>query len=99
MATWVGQIRFTLPSLSSIEGQTPVICRIRVTIGFVATEVMQLAFHDRQATACTPFRQRRPSGPRIRCNVIFPHFIGNRPGMFSLETTREPYGVSVNGRV
>ena len=40
VATRVGQIRFGLPGFSPVEGQTPVITRIRVTIGFVATEVV-----------------------------------------------------------
>ena len=40
VATRVGQIRFALPVLSSVERQTPVITSLRVTIGFVAAKVM-----------------------------------------------------------
>ena len=38
--TRIGQISFALPGFSPMERQTPVITSIRVTIGFVAAEVM-----------------------------------------------------------
>jgi hypothetical protein len=40
MATRVGQISFALPGFPPFERQTPVITSIRVTIGFVAAEVI-----------------------------------------------------------
>jgi hypothetical protein len=99
MASWVGQVRFALPVLPALNRETPVITGIRIAISQVSSEVMQSVFDDRQATPCTRFWQRRSGCPAIRSDVVLPHFIGDGPWVFPLETAREPDVVSVDGRV
>src|SRR5208283_1904344 len=79
--------------------QTPVVGGTRVSIGLVAAKVVQLASHGRQTSPGTSFGQRRSGSPGIRGNVVFPNFIGDRTGMMPLETTREPNGIPIDGRI
>ena len=87
------------PLFPAIQRQAPVIRRVRVAVGLVAAEIVQLPSDHRQAAARAPFRQVRAGGPAVRGDVVFPDFRARRPGVLALETAREPDGLSVDGRV